>query len=269
MEGPRRLRKQARGMADCVGADMAERTCVTEDCQRPARKGNRHCGRCCHTLWPDNPERAKARQRAKTHRRKAAGRQSDVTLDYELELRRKVRRCPLCKVYLTSKPYLPNSKELDHMVPLNVGGTHTIGNVRIICRTCNLARPKDGSDYLGPVTLWAEMPGFVKRPHPQPKPKPKPKRVLPTCQCGALLSRGRCWTCSPYSKPSYIPAWSMTTSQRRERQAKAVAMRDQGHGWWFIADALGFGRESSAFQCVRDAPKATVTDSDSTPIHPM
>lgn len=70
-------------------------------------------------------------------------------------MRAKAKRCPLCKVRLIDAPYLPASKELDHIVPLNIGGTHTIGNVRIICRTCNLRRPKDGSDYTGPVTLFA------------------------------------------------------------------------------------------------------------------
>ncbi|WP_176737962.1 HNH endonuclease [Micromonospora inyonensis] len=67
----------------------------------------------------------------------------------------KARRCPLCAVRMTDQPYLPASKELDHIVPLGVGGTHTIGNVRIICRACNLKRPKDGGDYAGPVTLFA------------------------------------------------------------------------------------------------------------------
>lgn len=70
-------------------------------------------------------------------------------------MRAKAKRCPLCEVRLVNEPYLPASKELDHIVPLNVGGTHTLGNVRIICRTCNIGRPKDGSDYTGPVTLWA------------------------------------------------------------------------------------------------------------------
>jgi hypothetical protein len=169
---------------------MDERLCVTEDCQRPARKRNLRCGRCCHALWPDDPERAKARQRAKTHRRKAVGRQSDITLEYEQELRRKAKRCPLCQVRMTIKPYLPTSKELDHMVPLNVGGTHTVGNVRIICRDCNIHRPRDGSDYLGPVTLWATHPGFVVAPKRQP-------RAIPRCQCGAEKHSGRCWTCEP------------------------------------------------------------------------
>lgn len=73
-----------------------------------------------------------------------------------MALREKAKRCPLCGVKLVKEPYLAGSKELDHIVPRNAGGTHTMGNVRITCRKCNGARPHDGSDYSGPVTLWAQ-----------------------------------------------------------------------------------------------------------------
>lgn len=101
--------------------------------------------------------RAKARHRAKVHRRKTIGRYTDVTPAYEQSMREQAKQCQICRVQLIAAPYQPASKELDHIVPLNVGGTHTIGNVRIICRSCNLARPLDGSDYVGPVTLWSSV----------------------------------------------------------------------------------------------------------------
>lgn len=107
--------------------------------------------------WQKDPERERARQRIKTYRRRDWARLTDITPEYEMGLRAKAKRCPLCRVKLTDKPYLPHSKELDHIIPKGAGGTHTIGNVRIICRTCNITRPKDGSDYTGPVTLWAEV----------------------------------------------------------------------------------------------------------------
>lgn len=108
---------------------------------------------------PKDPDRERARLRIKTHRRKDWSRLTDITPEYEMDLRAKAKRCPMpdCGVKLINKPYQPASKELDHIVPRNVGGTHTIGNVRIICRQCNITRPKDGSDYTGPVTLWAEV----------------------------------------------------------------------------------------------------------------
>ena len=82
-------------------------------------------------------------------------------------MRKRARKCPLCDVRMTSKPHLPNSKELDHILPVNQGGTHTHGNVRIICRKCNQSRPKDGSDYTGMLTLWAQGPAPVSRPRLQ------------------------------------------------------------------------------------------------------
>lgn len=107
--------------------------------------------------------RAKARRRNRDHIARSAA--SDITVEQELAMRRKARKCPMCGTSLTGKPGLPNSKHLDHIIPVASGGTHTHGNVRIICSRCNLRRPKDGSDYTGPVTLWAVLPGTVARPH--------------------------------------------------------------------------------------------------------
>lgn len=53
---------------------------------------------------------------------------------------------PGCGVKMTDVPMLWNSKELDHVVPIAIGGTHSLDNVRIICRRCNNLRPSDGSD---------------------------------------------------------------------------------------------------------------------------
>lgn len=80
-------------------------------------------------------------------------------------MRKRARKCPLCGIYMTSKHNKPNSKHLDHILPISQGGTHTHGNVRIICADCNLKRPKDGSDYTGPLTLWAQGPAPVSRPN--------------------------------------------------------------------------------------------------------
>jgi 5-methylcytosine-specific restriction endonuclease McrA len=71
-----------------------------------------------------------------------------------MRMRAAASRCPLCRVRLIDEPYRPASKELDHILPLNQGGAHSIWNVRIICRSCNLRRPKDGSD-IAAVPLFA------------------------------------------------------------------------------------------------------------------
>jgi 5-methylcytosine-specific restriction endonuclease McrA len=104
---------------------------------------------------------AGARKRNRDHAKRAAV--SDITPAQEAEMRRKARKCRKCGAFMTSKPGRPNSKELDHILPINQGGTHTHGNVRIICRRCNQSRPKDGSDYAGTLTLWAQVPGAVRR----------------------------------------------------------------------------------------------------------
>lgn len=138
------------------------------DCVVCKRKAVLH-GHASATAVTCGTKCSKARRRArvawKANNRKNIRRtktDSDITPRQEAEMRLKVRKCPMpgCGVWMTGKPGLPNSKELDHILPINQGGTHTHGNVRIICRDCNRKRPRDGSDYLGPLTLWASLPGM-------------------------------------------------------------------------------------------------------------
>lgn len=126
--------------------------CSEIGCERPRLKRGRICGHCLRA--GEDPERVKARQRRKTHRRKMRTKRADLPLTEEIRLRAAAKRCPLCRVRLINEPYMPASKELDHIVPLNQGGAHSIWNVRIICRTCNVRRPKDGSDAVQ-VPLFA------------------------------------------------------------------------------------------------------------------
>jgi hypothetical protein len=163
--------------------------CADENCDRPRRKKSSFCTSCEGKRV--DPVKGRASWRAKNHRRRAQRRQTDVTPEYERTLRAKAKRCPMpgCSVGLTDRPGQPNSKELDHIVPLNVGGTHTVGNVRIICRACNQARPKDGGDYTGPVTLWAQAPVVTRAP-----------RVSPRCPHN-LPAYKRCYQCQPATPP--------------------------------------------------------------------
>ena len=74
--------------------------------------------------------------------------EGDLTKRQVRDLLLAATNCPMpgCGVIMVDKPFLPASKELDHRVPIAAGGTHTLSNVRIICRKCNRARPLDGSD---------------------------------------------------------------------------------------------------------------------------
>jgi len=141
--------------------DCRSRARVAQYCSEPGCVRPRDARGLCKTHWAKayghrDIEKVRANWRAKNHRRRTLGRMGDVTAKDEQAMRLKAKRCPLCRVKLTDVPLLPNSKELDHIVPRAAGGTHTHGNVRIICRDCNVRRPSDGSDYFGPVTLWAQ-----------------------------------------------------------------------------------------------------------------
>jgi 5-methylcytosine-specific restriction endonuclease McrA len=134
----------------------------------PVMKACVVCGKACpprHWATCGDPECKRklhrAAERNREHIERAAV--SDITVRQEAEMRRKAKNCPLCGVRMLDTPCLPASKELDHILPIAMGGTHTLGNTRIICRRCNQRRPKDGSDYTGQLSLWAQGPSPVGR----------------------------------------------------------------------------------------------------------
>lgn len=202
-----------------------------------------------------------ARRRHRDHIRYTAV--SDITPEQELAMRHKTRKCPLCRVFMTGKPGRPNSKHLDHIVPLGIGGTHTHGNVRIICATCNLKRPKDGSDYIGPVTLWAQGEIAVSRPDR------RAGRVmnLTTCRKGLhpwvpenikITSRGtkRCRACEEAKDrqrrplrpcphcglPTALPGSQAMCQPCIEAAArKAAELHASGLSWNQVAPLVGYG----------------------------
>ena len=71
-------------------------------------------------------------------------------------MRADATHCPLCGCELANGRYQSNSKHLDHIIPISMGGTHTRGNLRIVCQSCNLARGKEPADLDGfQQTLWS------------------------------------------------------------------------------------------------------------------
>ena len=102
-----------------------------------------------------HPEEVRANRKYHRHRRRLAELDSDLTRADVAHLVASASVCPCCGVRMVGEPG-PAQKQLDHIIPLNVGGTHTLANVRVICRTCNLRRPKDGSDLEGfQPALWS------------------------------------------------------------------------------------------------------------------
>lgn len=177
--------------------------------------------------------RRHARYSRKNYVRRTALRDTDITAPFIAKLWREARRCPMCSVKLTDKSNQPNSKHLDHIVPVVIGGTHTMGNVRIVCRTCNLSRPKDGSDLDGhQPTLWAQDPTLAIAVVAS-----RQRRFCPAC--GNSLGGVRCWTCRPSRGHQPIAP---------EVGRKAAATRAAGRKWQDISDELGMSGPGVTYQ---------------------
>jgi hypothetical protein len=99
--------------------------CGTETDRRRTPQGL-YCAAC-------SASRRHARYSRKNYTRRTALRDTDITAAWIGKLRRETGQCPMCSVRLTDKADQPNSKHLDHIIPVVIGGTHTMGNVRIIC----------------------------------------------------------------------------------------------------------------------------------------
>lgn len=84
-------------------------------------------------------EMGKAVQSNHRQKRRAKLKDTNITSQWLKELMIKSKMCPICSKKM-------KKKSLDHIIPLNVGGLHTMFNVRVICNQCNMKRPKNGSD---------------------------------------------------------------------------------------------------------------------------
>lgn len=80
------------------------------------------------------------------NRRRAKCEKTDITNKWLVNLKNKSTHCGLCDCEMVNDGYRQNGKTIDHIVTLNTFGTHTMDNIRIICRKCNLSRPKDNRD---------------------------------------------------------------------------------------------------------------------------
>lgn len=63
---------------------------------------------------------------------------SDISNGFLSDILNKAKKCPMCKKYFKNK----SDKHVDHIKPIGVGGLHMRDNVRVICRRCNLTRPR-------------------------------------------------------------------------------------------------------------------------------
>lgn len=207
----------------------------------PTRPQSRTCGRNCSNELKRSYRRNMSSLR-QAMIQASANLLDPLTPEIEAAMRRAARKCPLCKVWMTGKPFLPNSKELDHIVPRCLDGAHTIGNTRIICRLCNARRPDDGSD-IGQLDLFSTVDpaavALAQQPRiRQPTPKPTPKPLLRPCAgCGVLTDR------------LGLRAWCAACTAENGR--RAAALRAEGMKWQAISDLLGLGGPGAVYNLVR------------------
>lgn len=122
----------------------------------------------CHKYYEKNKERIaeKAKEYRKSqarkmtvrnykHKRRSKEKNTDITKRWLLDLMARTRECMICDCELTDE-----NRQLDHIKPLSVDGTHTKDNVRFVCKKCNQTRPKDGSDEHKNAQLFVEA--FIK-----------------------------------------------------------------------------------------------------------
>mgnify|MGYP001608873527 CR=1 FL=1 len=85
-------------------------------------------------------------RRKRDYIRRSRCKETDIDVRWIITLRNDTDICVVCGIVMVEDGMLSNGKTLDHILPLNVGGKHMKINVRYICRTCNIKRPRDGHD---------------------------------------------------------------------------------------------------------------------------
>lgn len=105
----------------------------------------------------NNRETVRATKRNYKYKRALQLKETDITKDFLLSLSKTSVSCEICGVGMIGAHGYKNSKQLDHIVPLNVGGKHERNNVRYICATCNNMRPMNGKDHYTVEILYKEI----------------------------------------------------------------------------------------------------------------
>jgi hypothetical protein len=93
----------------------------------------------------------------KNKRRYEVYQHTNITTEYLRELWDKTNHCCITGIKLENHGRYPNGKHLDHIIPLNAGGTHTKDNVRYISAIANINRPRDGRDEIFKTLLFINI----------------------------------------------------------------------------------------------------------------
>jgi len=91
--------------------------------------------------------------------------------EWELLLENSDKACACCK-----KPFAEIVISADHVIPLSCGGTNTIDNIQILCKTCNTKKNAKAIDYrtTEPTTLSVTP----RKPRGRPKGEKTEFKVL-------------------------------------------------------------------------------------------
>lgn len=128
--------------------EPAVRACAVCGCEfTQAKKWQRTCSAECEVSVLRKQRRvAKSRRRARI---RGANHQA---IDPLAVFARDGWRCQLCGAKTPKRlrgTYEPRAPELDHIVALACGGSHTWGNVQCLCRQCNHAKGSKARGQLG------------------------------------------------------------------------------------------------------------------------
>lgn len=131
----------------------------SDECEESAKSNKRRSARKAYR----KRSRARGMGAGRNHRKRArlAG------VEYEAVQPRKVFdrdgwRCQICGISTPAKcrgTHKKNAPELDHVIPIALGGPHTYGNVQCACRQCN--GKKGASRVMSQAALFpvSSMPG--------------------------------------------------------------------------------------------------------------
>lgn len=95
-----------------------------------------------------NPEKIKIYRKISKGKRRSVYKITDIDSSFLIKLKEETKNCPKCGNSLNDIDKSPDQYNLDHIIPLNIGGKHSKDNVRYICRKCNINRPKNGKDVM-------------------------------------------------------------------------------------------------------------------------
>ena len=84
--------------------------------------------------------KGKASNRNNSHKRRLTKSEGTATNEYIAKIWQEATHCPIFGICLTDEPGFPNSKHIDHMIPLSRGGGHHNDNLWVVSARYNLTK---------------------------------------------------------------------------------------------------------------------------------